>query len=53
MVGQDGEAVYIVGLKVVGAIVPKHDPLSVQACSQAVPVPGLYASRVHQPGTLH
>ena len=38
----------VVGLSVVGAIVPLHDPLSVQASSQAVPVPGMYPARGHQ-----
>ena len=41
-----------VGASVVGAGVSAmaglHDPLSVQASSQAVPVPGMYPARGHQ-----
>jgi hypothetical protein len=34
---------------VVGVRVPAHDPLRVQACCQAIPVPGSYPTRGHQP----
>ena len=33
----------------VGVSVPAHDPLRVQACCQATPVPGSYPTRGHQP----
>ena len=39
----------VVGLNVVGVMVPVHEPLSVQASLHAVPVLGMYPASGQQP----